>query len=94
MVCFNRNTPKQTPDYLCIQPEKLKAVYANTLCYGGEKSMKRRQIAYGDATVTITYGPVDLRNFRVDFPNPKNRKAVVRHLTPEFCTTPAMFECG
>lgn len=31
MVCFNHSTQKQTLDYLCIQPEEIKAVYENEL---------------------------------------------------------------
>jgi integrase len=31
MVCFNHSTQKQTLDYLCIQPEEIKDVYANEL---------------------------------------------------------------
>ncbi len=31
MVCFNHATQKQTLDYLCIQPEEIKSVYANEL---------------------------------------------------------------
>jgi integrase len=31
MVCFNHSHQKQTLDYLCIQPEEIKSVYANEL---------------------------------------------------------------
>lgn len=31
MVCFNHSTQKQTLDYLCIQPEEIKSVYANEI---------------------------------------------------------------
>lgn len=31
MVCFNHSTQKQTLDYLCVQPEEIKSVYANQL---------------------------------------------------------------
>lgn len=31
MVCFNHSTQKQTLDYLCIQPEEIKSIYANEL---------------------------------------------------------------
>lgn len=31
MVCFNHSTQKQTLDYLCVQPEEIKNVYANEL---------------------------------------------------------------
>jgi len=31
MVCFNHSTQKQTLDYLCVQPEEIKNVYANQL---------------------------------------------------------------
>ena len=31
MVCFNHSTQKQTLDYLCVQPEEIKSVYANEL---------------------------------------------------------------
>ena len=31
MVCFNQSTQKQTLDYLCIQPEEIRSVYANVL---------------------------------------------------------------
>ena len=31
MVCFNHATQKQTLDYLCIQPEEIRSVYANEL---------------------------------------------------------------
>ena len=31
MVCFNHSTQKQTLDYLCIQPEEIRSVYANVL---------------------------------------------------------------
>ena len=31
MVCFNHSTQKQTLDYLCIQPEEIRSVYANEL---------------------------------------------------------------
>lgn len=31
MECFNHSTQKQTMDYLCIQPEEVKAVYENVL---------------------------------------------------------------
>ena len=31
MVCFNHTCQKQTLDYLCIQPEEIKSVYANEL---------------------------------------------------------------
>jgi integrase len=31
MVCYNHSTQKQTLDYLCIQPEEIKDVYANEL---------------------------------------------------------------
>ena len=31
MVCFNHTSQKQTLDYLCIQPEEIKSVYANEI---------------------------------------------------------------
>jgi hypothetical protein len=31
MVCFNHSTQRQTLDYLGIQPEEIKDVYANEL---------------------------------------------------------------
>ena len=31
MVCFNHSTQRQTLEYLCIQPEEIKSVYANEL---------------------------------------------------------------
>jgi integrase len=31
MTCFNHSTQRQTLDYLCIQPEEVKNVYANTI---------------------------------------------------------------
>jgi len=31
MVCFNHSTQKQTLDYLCVQPEEIRSVYANQL---------------------------------------------------------------
>lgn len=31
MVCFNHSTQRQTLEYLCIQPEEVKSVYANEL---------------------------------------------------------------
>ncbi len=31
MVCFNHSTQKQTLDYLCVQPEEIRSVYANEL---------------------------------------------------------------
>jgi len=31
MVAFNHSTQKQTLDYLCIQPEEIKSIYANVL---------------------------------------------------------------
>ena len=31
MVCFNHSTQRQTLDYLCIQPEEIRSVYANEL---------------------------------------------------------------
>ena len=31
MVCFNHSTQKQTLDYLCIQPEEIRSVYANEI---------------------------------------------------------------
>ena len=31
MVIFNHNTQKQTLDYLCIQPEELKAIYLKVI---------------------------------------------------------------
>lgn len=31
MVCFNHSTQKQALDYLCIQPEEIKRVYANEI---------------------------------------------------------------
>ena len=31
MECFNHSTQKQTLDYLCVQPEEIKSVYANEL---------------------------------------------------------------
>jgi integrase len=31
MVCFNHSTQRQTLDYLCIQPEEIKGVYANEI---------------------------------------------------------------
>ena len=31
MVCFNHSTQRQTLDYLCIQPEEIKEVFANEL---------------------------------------------------------------
>jgi integrase len=31
MVCFNHSSQRQTLDYLCIQPEEIKSVYANEI---------------------------------------------------------------
>ena len=31
MVCFNHSTQKQTLDYLCIQPDEIRSVYANEI---------------------------------------------------------------
>ncbi len=31
MVCFNHSTQRQTLEYLCIQPEEIKSVYANEI---------------------------------------------------------------
>ena len=31
MVCFNHSSQKQTLDYLCIQPEEIRSIYANEL---------------------------------------------------------------
>jgi integrase len=31
MVCFNHSTEKQTLEYLCVQPEEIKSIYANEL---------------------------------------------------------------
>lgn len=31
MTCFNHSTQRQTLSYLCIQPEEIKSIYANTL---------------------------------------------------------------
>lgn len=31
MTCFNHSTQRQTLDYLCVQPEEIKAVYENCL---------------------------------------------------------------
>lgn len=31
MVCFNHSSEKQTLDYLCVQPEEIKSIYANEL---------------------------------------------------------------
>jgi len=31
MVCFNHSTEKQTLEYLCVQPEEIKNIYANEL---------------------------------------------------------------
>jgi integrase len=31
MVCFNHSTQRQTLEYLCIQPEEIKGVYANEI---------------------------------------------------------------
>jgi len=31
MVCFNHSTQRQTLDYLCVQPEEIKSVYANEI---------------------------------------------------------------
>jgi integrase len=31
MVCFNHSTQRQTLDYLCIQPEEIRSVYANEI---------------------------------------------------------------
>lgn len=31
MVCFNHSTQKQTLDYLCIQPEEIRSIYANDI---------------------------------------------------------------
>ncbi len=31
MVCFNHSTQKQTLDYLCIQPEEIRSIYANEI---------------------------------------------------------------
>ncbi len=31
MVCFNHSTQRQTLDYLCVQPQEVKAVYQNEL---------------------------------------------------------------
>jgi len=41
MVCFNHTSQKQTLDYLCIQPEEIKSVYANELwiCFLNKQSL-------------------------------------------------------
>jgi integrase len=31
MVCFNHSTQRQTLDYLCVQPEEIRSVYANQI---------------------------------------------------------------
>lgn len=31
MVCFNHSSQRQTLDYLCVQPEEVKSIYANEL---------------------------------------------------------------
>lgn len=31
MVCFNHSSERQTLDYLCVQPEEIKSIYANEL---------------------------------------------------------------
>jgi len=31
MVCFNHGSQKQTLDYLCIQPEEIRSIYANEI---------------------------------------------------------------
>ena len=31
MVCFNHSTQRQTLDYLCVQPEEIRSVYANEI---------------------------------------------------------------
>lgn len=31
MICFNHSSQRQTLDYLCIQPEEIRSVYANEL---------------------------------------------------------------
>jgi integrase len=31
MICFNHSTQKQTLDYLCIQPDEIRLVYANEI---------------------------------------------------------------
>lgn len=31
MVCFNHSSQKQTLDYLCIQPEEIRSIYANEI---------------------------------------------------------------
>ena len=31
MVCFNHSTQRQTLEYLCVQPEEIRSVYANEL---------------------------------------------------------------
>ena len=31
MVCYNHSTQRQTLDYLCIQPEEIRSVYANEI---------------------------------------------------------------
>lgn len=31
MVCFNHTTQKQTLDYLCVQPDEIRSLYANQL---------------------------------------------------------------
>jgi len=31
MVCFNHSTQRQTLDYLCIQPDEVKNIYANEI---------------------------------------------------------------
>jgi integrase len=31
MICFNHSTQRQTLDYLCIQPEEIRSVYANEI---------------------------------------------------------------
>ena len=31
MVCFNHSSEKQTLNYLCVQPEEIKSIYANSL---------------------------------------------------------------
>ncbi len=31
MVCFNHSSERQTLDYLCVQPEEIKSIYANEI---------------------------------------------------------------
>lgn len=31
MVCFNHSSQRQTFEYLCVQPEEVRSVYANEL---------------------------------------------------------------